>query len=79
MKEWLSFLTVWLTLVSDWLVKLNNLSNSSFIPQTEESLAEEEVLCEEWVPNHLPRHGKMPHPLFLLGGQHEKVLVFFLC
>lgn len=36
-------------------------------PQTEESVAEEEVLGEEWVPDHLPWHGKTRHlPLLLV-------------
>lgn len=49
------------------------ISNLCLVPQTEESVAEEEVLSEERVPNHLARHGKTPHPTVLLGQLHEKL------
>lgn len=49
------------------------ISNLCLVPQTEESVAEEEVLGEEWVPNHLARHGKTPHPTVLLGQLHERL------
>lgn len=41
--------------------------------QTEESVAEEEVLGEERFPDHLPRHGKTPDPLLPLVLLHEKL------
>lgn len=42
-------------------------------PQTEEGVAEEEVLGEEWFPDYLAWNGKIPDALLPLVHLHEKL------